>query len=149
MIHLCQFHVVQAILRWDSDDGKAAKNPRISFAIKYHILLIFRVMQRCRTWEDWPAARDQFLKEVHAIIFSQGVTIQEDEDESPASSNEGTGGERDICPPVQKPKKKKMPVCKSKQDMCLQWDFLEHYFHDNWFTEIWICRYLFIMATSD
>jgi hypothetical protein len=65
------------MLCWDGDDRKVTKVPRIPFRIKYQILLVFRIMQRCCTWDDWPAAKAQFLQEVHTIIFSQGsVTLE-------------------------------------------------------------------------
>lgn len=106
-------------------------------------------MQRCRTWDNWPAAKACFLEELHAIIFSQGSAIVEDDEESIQSSDEGKDSNRQTHPTV-KPKTKRA-AHKSEQEMQLQWDFVERYFCDNWFTEIWIgtCVHFYDLQMTD
>ncbi|RPD63945.1 hypothetical protein L227DRAFT_496300 [Lentinus tigrinus ALCF2SS1-6] len=61
-IRLCQFHIIQALTRLDCDNGDRGAPMRISLDIKYQIVYHFRTMQRCRTWKEWPEARNVFLK---------------------------------------------------------------------------------------
>ena len=146
VVRLCQFHVVQAILRWDCDDGGITKAPRISSEVKYEILQSFRVMQRCRTWEDWPAARAQFLQETHAIIYSQGDIFPAEEPalDSHSSNLEDDAMGHDIRhlgPPVPKNQPKTHEGrrgYRSIAEMRTQWEFVDHYFRTNWFTDQWI-----------
>lgn len=130
--------MVQAILRWDCDDGKVAKAPRISHTTKYRILLAFRVMQRCRTWDDWPVAKAQFLKDTHAIIFAQGSeSLKEDELGENPSDEEGMEASA-AKHPAQKRTYAVMRYQKSHEDMATQWSFVEKHFCENWFTNEWI-----------
>lgn len=73
IIRLCQFHVIQAILRWDRDrhlprDLQERAQPRLSIALKRRILYAFREMQRCRQDEDWILYRTQFERSVHRYL---------------------------------------------------------------------------------
>ena len=142
VVRLCQFHVVQAILRWDCDDGGVTKPPRISSEVKYDILRSFRVMQRCRTWEDWPGAMSQFLQDTHTVIFSQGDIAPAEEPgfDSYGSSLEDEVMEGDILHQAsQAPKNnRRRRGYRSNNEMTSQWEFIEHYFRSNWFTEQWI-----------
>ncbi|KAF8582894.1 hypothetical protein K439DRAFT_1617928 [Ramaria rubella] len=71
-IRLCQFHVVQAILHWDTDDGTAVKKPRLPFYIKDKLIVLFCVLQRCRTMDEWPATKSRFLEDACGVVMSQG-----------------------------------------------------------------------------
>jgi hypothetical protein len=52
-IRLCQFHIVQAIIRWTADSGEsassAAARPAVTRQVQYHIVDAFRTLQRTRT----------------------------------------------------------------------------------------------------
>ncbi|KAK6988953.1 hypothetical protein R3P38DRAFT_3373654 [Favolaschia claudopus] len=59
-IRLCQFHVIFAILRFDFDDGSQGLGFAIPVSIKAEILVLFRILQRCRSWDQWEATKRNF-----------------------------------------------------------------------------------------
>ncbi|KAJ6497245.1 hypothetical protein DFH09DRAFT_945637 [Mycena vulgaris] len=75
-IRLCQFHVIQAILRWDSDHGLQGIGFSLSDDLKFGICELFRSLQRCRTWETWPEAKHIFYLGLNAAKAS-GLTCFE------------------------------------------------------------------------
>ena len=151
VVRLCQFHVVQAILRWDCDDGRVtAKAPRISSEVKYRILRSFRGMQRCRTWEDWPAAMALFLQQTHTIIFSQGdISLEEELCYSSNPEGDATGDDMrhlpSQAPKVQVKKPQRPRGYRSYAEMTTEWEFVQHYFSSNWFTRQWIRMWLLFL----
>jgi hypothetical protein len=139
-IRLCQFHAIQAILRWDCDDGLMAqeKGVRITQELKFQICILFRNLQRCRTWEEWPKTKARFLNKVRTIIFTQ-TTIPCEEEET---EDENPEGENDIRAPgrlihSQSTTTRKLKV-KSEQLVGKEYNFVEKYFCVYWFTEEWI-----------
>ena len=140
VVRLCQFHVVQAILRWDCGGGGVTKAPRISSEVKYQILRSFRVMQRCRTWEDWPTTMARFLQETYTIIFSQSATAPAEEELDPSSAeDEGTAGDirhQASLGPKRQPKvHQPRRGGRTNSEMSTQWEFVHNYFMCNWFTD--------------
>ncbi|KAJ6520719.1 hypothetical protein DFH09DRAFT_1426916 [Mycena vulgaris] len=67
-IRLCQFHVIQAILRWDSDHGLQGIGFSLSDDLKFGICELFRSLQRCRTWETWPEAKHIFYLGLNVLL---------------------------------------------------------------------------------
>lgn len=78
-IRLCQFHVIQALLRWMQDVGSKSdpnpsdplstiEGPAVPFAIpkdlRQDILVHFRVLQRCQNAEDWDDTVETFKAEL-------------------------------------------------------------------------------------
>ncbi|KAE8238832.1 hypothetical protein A4X13_0g8360 [Tilletia indica] len=60
-VRLCQFHILQAICRWDTDaKAGSQKPPGINRKDKPGICAAFREAQRCGNMDDWPAARVTF-----------------------------------------------------------------------------------------
>ncbi|KAE8220092.1 hypothetical protein CF319_g6335 [Tilletia indica] len=60
-VRICQFHVMQAICRWDVDIKTASSSPpSIKRKDKPAICLAFRGAQRCRQISDWPATLEIF-----------------------------------------------------------------------------------------
>jgi hypothetical protein len=134
-IRLCQFHVIQAILRWDGDDKSQSTRPRISQEMKYEILIVFRALQRCRTWESWPVARETFLQQVDNLIMSQ------DRKEPGPVSVSDSNADSDSSQSVETEKLKTRPTAKSRatdQVRRQQSTWVREYFDCNWFTEEWI-----------
>ncbi|KAJ7645288.1 hypothetical protein B0H17DRAFT_840513, partial [Mycena rosella] len=68
-IRLCQFHVIQAILRWDWEIGKRGLGFPLSLDIKFEILYHFRELQRCRSLDNWEAAKRVFFERVHKLFL--------------------------------------------------------------------------------
>ncbi|KAJ7640529.1 hypothetical protein B0H17DRAFT_884651, partial [Mycena rosella] len=68
-IRLCQFHVIQAILRWDWEIGKRGLGFPLSLDIKFEILYHFRELQRCRSLDNWEAAKCVFFERVHELFL--------------------------------------------------------------------------------
>ncbi|KAJ7064679.1 hypothetical protein C8F01DRAFT_1127692 [Mycena amicta] len=67
-IRICQFHVIQAILRWerDHDLDKDDKRVILSVSMKDQLLQAFRELQRCPSSEDW---------EAHVAVFERAVEL--------------------------------------------------------------------------
>ncbi|KIJ38834.1 hypothetical protein M422DRAFT_258481 [Sphaerobolus stellatus SS14] len=75
-ILICQFHIIQAILRLDVDSGIREGAPRLSLAFKFRMLIYFRQAQRCRTLEEWPSFREHFfqrLKRLASVMVEKVV----------------------------------------------------------------------------
>ena len=115
IVRICQFHVIQAIWVWDTDSGERGANIYISAALKYEILIYFRILQRCRSMDEWPATRDKFYAEVRKAINSQ--------------KNSAKSGKRNA--------KGNNALTQDKKDD--QFKFVKDYFDKNWFTDRWLC----------
>jgi hypothetical protein len=77
-IRLCQFHVIQAIIRWDRDvyinaDSREYSNPRLSTSLKRRVLWAFRELQRCRQEEDWEVYRQTFEARLKRYLENEGA----------------------------------------------------------------------------
>ncbi|KAF8589640.1 hypothetical protein K439DRAFT_1612645 [Ramaria rubella] len=150
-IRLCQFHVIQAILRWECDDGSVVKGPRISMAVKYAILVHFCVLQRCRRMEEWPAAVTLFLKKVRKIIMSQTDEELEELNGDPEDTPDIVEDEipkSDGMKPSLKRKRRRNTrgrQPKTREMLKVQYEFVHSYFSKNWFTAEWIHEYRIIM----
>ncbi|THU75493.1 hypothetical protein K435DRAFT_880724 [Dendrothele bispora CBS 962.96] len=68
-IRLCQFHVIQAILRWDDDHGKLLKaRLQLSRVQKYKLLWSFRELQHAHDEESWMEEKNLFLERLRIIV---------------------------------------------------------------------------------
>ncbi|KAG9122185.1 hypothetical protein FRC07_001549 [Ceratobasidium sp. 392] len=87
-VQVCQFHAVQAILRWlhashpyllEKDSTKASKSKQ-TFTVPEEahasILQLFRYMQRCRTAEEFPAYQKAFELGLKRVCDGHGVPKQ-------------------------------------------------------------------------
>ncbi|KAF7334731.1 hypothetical protein MSAN_02371400 [Mycena sanguinolenta] len=62
-IRICQFHVMQAILRWERDGGPPGEQqarPSLDLRRKHQLLWAVREIQRCRDPDQWQEYLDQF-----------------------------------------------------------------------------------------
>ena len=85
-IRLCQFHIIQALLRWTTDDDnsplKDRKGPRLKIKGKRILLDAFRHLQRARSSEPnptkdqdeqaWSEAKEEFLQTLEDICDKYG-----------------------------------------------------------------------------
>ncbi|KAJ7109222.1 hypothetical protein C8R44DRAFT_884294 [Mycena epipterygia] len=72
-IRVCQFHVMQAILRWQRDHAPAGERqtrPALDNKRKHQLLYAVREIQRCRDPARWQEYLDQFRR--HLDIIAQG-----------------------------------------------------------------------------
>ncbi|KAI0705560.1 hypothetical protein C8Q76DRAFT_819788 [Earliella scabrosa] len=112
-VRLCQFHVVQAITRFDCDNGDRGAPMRIGVEIKAKIIYHFRILQRCRNELDWEASLHTFLSQVERAIMTQRT--------APKNSDPPA-----VTPPDE--------VTRYRA----QYEFVRAYFINNWFTAEWI-----------
>ncbi|KAK4701402.1 hypothetical protein P7C70_g4829, partial [Phenoliferia sp. Uapishka_3] len=122
-VRLCQFHIIQAILRWTTDAPNSAfrtakKDVKISRIAKLEILDAFRALQRYRVaqraaTEELPAESDAAFAERCDLEWTAAVRLfgHRIADIAEAYADEG---EADIW-----------------------YDKVMHYFEDNWFTPEW------------
>ena len=128
-IRICQFHVIQAIIRFATDTGGAAKAPcRISDQLRDSIVYKFRELQCCRTIEEWPAYRDTFLRVVEELVMT-------DEPEAAASEDAPINRTRKSRVASQVDNLREPMTLAEKEGLVA---FLHDYFNRNWFTERWI-----------
>ncbi|KAF8584271.1 hypothetical protein K439DRAFT_1616877 [Ramaria rubella] len=151
-MRLCQFHVVQAILRWDTDNGTAVKKPRLPFYIKYKLIVLFRVLQRCRTMDDWPATKARFLQDACGVVMSQrsseadsdsGKSGGEGDEEFDEHGNPGviSGSNEHQGKLAQSVSGKQVQGPKTKELLARECQQVYDYFCTNWFTDTWISTY--------
>ncbi|KAJ7474222.1 hypothetical protein FB451DRAFT_1558412 [Mycena latifolia] len=176
-IRLCQFHVIQAILRWDSEKGLQGIGFSLSDDLKFEICELFRVLQRCRTWEAWPETKQIFYDGLNALLTDaeeddahDDMDSNSDADhEKPASSDADDAKDKKPAPssdttsgadaadakqnkPASRRKKRTVPTAKTKKAKasgltCLQ--AVTAYFDENWFIDRWIPYYTDIGMPPD
>ncbi|KAJ7243227.1 hypothetical protein C8J57DRAFT_1525687 [Mycena rebaudengoi] len=77
IIRICQFHVMQAILRWDRDNSApGTRHPRsaLSLARKHQLLYAVHEVQRCRAAEQWPHYLVRFKERLEVIAEGSATT---------------------------------------------------------------------------
>ncbi|KAJ7743233.1 hypothetical protein DFH07DRAFT_979671 [Mycena maculata] len=128
-IRLCQFHVIQAILRFDADSGGQGLGFAIPYSIKFEIIVLFRSLQRCRSWDGWDEAKQVFHEGLEELLSEETPeTLAKEaaeEQESPVGIKRRTG--------VPKAKSKR---AKAEGKSCLE--VVKEYFNKNWFIMPWI-----------
>ncbi|KAI0716346.1 hypothetical protein C8Q76DRAFT_692091 [Earliella scabrosa] len=112
-VRLCQFHAVQAITRFDCDNGDRGAPMRIGVEVKAKIVYHFRILQRCRSELDWEGALNTFFSQVERAIMTQRTAAQNPERATIAAADE---------------------VARYRA----QYEFVRTYFTTNWFTAEWI-----------
>ncbi|THU99231.1 hypothetical protein K435DRAFT_795118 [Dendrothele bispora CBS 962.96] len=69
IIRLCQFHVIQAILRWQTENGAPEPGwPRLKRTAKYLLLWSFRRLQRARDEKSWENELQIFIERLKHIV---------------------------------------------------------------------------------
>ncbi|CAD6925856.1 unnamed protein product [Tilletia controversa] len=73
-VRLCQFHIMQAICRWDAEGKSAtAKPPSVPRSLKPAICIAFREAQRCRDMKDWPTTLVKFEAAIKEILSKESA----------------------------------------------------------------------------
>ncbi|KAJ6566654.1 hypothetical protein B0H19DRAFT_1257849 [Mycena capillaripes] len=156
---LCQFHVVQAILRFDANNGSHGLAFAIPFSVRFKILVLFRALQRCRSWDHWDQAKIDFhtgLVELLGDADQASLAAVAEAEERSADSAEdvaqiasdvdaaslAVGTAKSRRPPQPRSKK-----AKESGKTCLE--TVQDYFNKNWFIEPWIPMYTDIGMPSD
>lgn len=131
-IRLCQFHVIQALVRWDCNGGRRYEpDLRISPDLKYGIIILFRTLQRCCCLEDWPGAEQAFLDGVEALVMAQKGKA--DATLTVPAIVQGTK--------TSQTRSSKAPQAVAHLTVAMkqrQWEFIRDYFKTNWFIDEWI-----------
>ncbi|KAE8221223.1 hypothetical protein CF326_g8600 [Tilletia indica] len=71
-VRVCQFHIMQAICRWDTETKSGTyKPPAIARTLKPAICTAFREAQRCRRTSEWPTALKEFEERIKKILCKE------------------------------------------------------------------------------
>lgn len=147
LILVCQFHIVQAIIRVDGGNGRVPNAPKIPYRVKFEIVKAFREVQRCRSMEQWPDFYQKFMTALQDIIMSsRGGEELEPEDEE-CFSDEGNKdnllqlGHKISRPPQRRPQSKGRGLLLLDRQRML--DFWREFFDKYWFNSNWLCKYLY------
>ncbi|KAJ7180200.1 hypothetical protein C8R43DRAFT_941883 [Mycena crocata] len=145
-LRLCQFHVVQAILRADTDSGQQGLGFAMPFTIKFEIVVLFRQLQRCRSYKDWDEAKQVF----HAGL----AELLGDEDQASLAKAvaeeqemDGSGTATRVMKKGRKVPKPRTKAAKASGKSCLE--IVQSYFDKNWFVDPWIPMFTDIGMPSD
>jgi hypothetical protein len=79
---------MQAILRWDCNNGTMAKAPWLPLKLKYKLLVLFCKAQHCCSFKDWPTYEAEFLQAAKKAIIKQGA----DTESHPAGNSTASSG---------------------------------------------------------
>lgn len=146
-IRLCQFHVIQALTRWQCEQGYSQSAPSgISLDLKYKIAYAFRHMQRCRDIKSWPGYRDRFLAEAKQYVMDEPEA--EFEAQTKAQTEAQTEVQTETKPETKtsRPSNRRRARGPPVEDAAelsraakeRRWEFIEAYFRKNWFVDDWI-----------
>ncbi|KAJ7696092.1 hypothetical protein B0H17DRAFT_1131242 [Mycena rosella] len=148
-IRLCQFHVIQAILRWDWEIGKRGLGFPLSLDIKFEILYHFRELQRCRSLDNWEAAKcdEQDIHHVDENTLSQMLEDRAKQPKSPRTprkpSDDGSeeisdDDDDDEDASGEEEEETSRRKLKSREVLEAQYTAVCAYFEANCFIEPWI-----------
>lgn len=146
-IRLCQFHVIQAITRWDGENGGRGIGFTLSEDMKFEICAHFRVLQRCRTWDDWPEAKRVFYVGLK-VLLSDELDSEDNSGDMPEAKADKPEEDTVVDKPLRTAKSKKKPppppkpktkAAKASGLTCFE--AVQAYFEKNWFVERWICEW--------
>ncbi|KAF7328148.1 hypothetical protein MVEN_02572200 [Mycena venus] len=135
-IRLCQFHVIQAIIRFDFDNGSRGIGFAIPMTIKAEIVILFRILQRCRSWDQWEESKRVFhegLTQLLGDVDKETLAQTSAAEQVNADESEPEDGAPAFRKPPPQPKSKK---AKAQGKSCLE--VVQSYFEDNWFIMPWI-----------
>ena len=143
-IRLCQFHVIQAIMCFDSDSGGRGLGFAIPKNTKFNILVLFRVLQRCRSWEDWEETKRVFHAGLTELLGDADPDSLAKEVADEQETEMGTQSKRTPVPKTKPPPKPKTKKAKAEGKTCLE--VVQAYFNDNWFINPWIREWMFSIS---
>ncbi|THU98006.1 hypothetical protein K435DRAFT_886410, partial [Dendrothele bispora CBS 962.96] len=69
-IRLCQFHVIQSIIRWEDEHGDPeSQRPSLKRPKQHMLLYAFRGLQRAYDEETWDTEKALFLERIRTVIL--------------------------------------------------------------------------------
>ncbi|KIJ34170.1 hypothetical protein M422DRAFT_263821 [Sphaerobolus stellatus SS14] len=93
IIIICQFHIIQALVELNGEDGHITGGPKIPNGMKQEYVVYFHDSQCCHTHEEWPLYEARFFQWLeHLCMFSDVEDAKEESEDSgserelPASS---------------------------------------------------------------
>ncbi|KAK6991439.1 hypothetical protein R3P38DRAFT_3290638 [Favolaschia claudopus] len=136
-IRLCQFHIIFAILRFDFDDGSQGLGFAIPISIKAEILILFRILQRCRSWDQWDDTKRTFREGLVHLLGNadRDELAAKDAAERVSMASQGNNTARQVSRVRGKPRARTKKAKESNKSVLeVVWD----YFDKNWFISPWI-----------
>lgn len=104
--------------------------------LRVDIMVLFRQLQRCRTYGEWPKYRDTFFTSLEELVIDDGHYATDDDEDGGYSQEAGNDA------PQKKTKaRKKKQIRRQTADPEILHDRIEQikeYFRANWFTTFWI-----------
>ncbi|KAJ7187358.1 hypothetical protein C8R46DRAFT_1207309 [Mycena filopes] len=123
----------------DVDGGKAGIGFKLSLDLKFEICVLFRTLQRCRTWESWQLAKQTFHEGLKSLLGDVEETSLDAGELSEADDKS-----------VKAAPKKSVPQTKAAKAAGLScFEAVKAYFDTNWFNERWIAHFTDIGMPSD
>ncbi|KAJ7181929.1 hypothetical protein C8R46DRAFT_1027733 [Mycena filopes] len=121
------------------DGGKAGIGFKLSLDLKFEICVLFRTLQRCRTWESWQLAKQTFHEGLKSLLGDVEETSLDAGELSEADDKS-----------VKAAPKKSVPQTKAAKAAGLScFEAVKAYFDTNWFNERWIAHFTDIGMPSD
>ncbi|KAJ6609158.1 hypothetical protein B0H10DRAFT_1954814 [Mycena sp. CBHHK59/15] len=142
-IHICQFHVVYAIMRWEWENGRKGLALTIGMDLKYQIIFFFWSVQRARTLDQFEQLKVRFLEDLKALIVGDEDEIS---DATEASSKLSQTAKGKLKVKAGGPQQGKVKTLQVRRDM---YDSISDYFEKNWFINSWIEHYTDIGMPPD
>ncbi|KAJ7687283.1 hypothetical protein B0H17DRAFT_1203746 [Mycena rosella] len=136
-----------AILRFDCDNGHQGLGFTIPFSIKFEILVLFRKLQRCRSWTDWDETKHIFhaglakllSKEDVETLHKKATLEQEAEAGTPSKTQPAPLPSQTAPQPPRTVPQPKSKCAKAEGKTCLE--VVQDYFDSNWFLSPWISMF--------
>ncbi|KAF8180937.1 hypothetical protein K438DRAFT_1976392 [Mycena galopus ATCC 62051] len=139
-IRICQFHVVRALLYWEWGDGRKGLAAVIPKAIKFHIIWLFRFVQRARTREEFDQLTPKFLAEVKKL-FMDDDELGDDDEEDELEDDDVAAAMASQASKAPNPKhrsKGRRGKPKTPEVRQAMFDAVSEYFETAWFIDAWI-----------
>lgn len=98
-IRLCQFHVIQALIRWQTQTGKRIEAPQLPASTTMDIIVAFTRLQRCSDEDEWPEMEKTFFQ---ALDDALQRAAQSDEPHDHLTDEEDVGDSAEVDTPRKK-----------------------------------------------
>lgn len=148
---LCQFHVMQAIVRWANDPGVAKIRIRLSKQDQVYLQMKFREIQRARSVEEFAGMEQRFFEDLSDYFLDATLVMNpmiEDNTGKIETANSGSadddddGGEDndendEECDGDDDDKEAAVSSINGQLGR-LKFERVSAYLKKNWFTSFWI-----------
>ena len=126
LVIVCQFHIIQAIIRFDGDKGRVSGGPKIPYLLKYQLLIYFQEAQRCRVPEQWEMYEARFFQQLERLcMFGDSDSTENTEEAYESDDASSTAPEGLSSGPSEEVRK-------------ARYVFLHDYFKNNFFSHVWL-----------